>query len=154
MMNTRSQTVNLAAQVDFVAKGAFLLFCADLRAHQQYLYDFEVAEKLCGALANDKVRQAMMAGMKKEYTQKSGHTVAFSVRVSKEAKGAFEGFAADVKCACPEVRRDYQVVQGMLFLLQVPDVQTLLWPRMNRWRGQCLKPADPEKIHRSGAFRP
>ena len=132
-MTAPQGTVYLAARINADAKFAFDTYCLELsRAEGLRQKDYEVLERLCFRLEEKQIRIVLTHALTEVSLKKPVNFVYLAARIAPPAKLSFDGFALELRQKHPEIRHDYQVLQGLCFALQLPYVQAVLNPLMKR----------------------
>ena len=124
--------VNFAARIHPEARFAFDTYCLTLRRHQYSLSDALIVERLCTGLDQKHIRLVVAHALTEVRTFSDPGTVNFAARIDPEAKLSFNDFVLEVRQARPEVRHDYQVLDGLCLALELPYVQAVLWSWLTR----------------------
>ena len=131
-MTTSQVTVNFTGRINPDAKFAFDFFCLDLSRAGFKQKDYEVLERLCCGLEEKQIRLVLAHALTEVSLKKPMNPVYLAARIVPAARTAFDGFALELRQRHPEIRHDYQVIQGMCFALQLPYVQAVLNPWLRR----------------------
>ena len=125
-------TVNFAARIHPEARLAFDTCRLALRQHRYDLSDALIVERLCTGLDQKHIRLVLAHALTEVQTFSDPGTVNFAARIDPLAKLSFDGFVLEVRRTRPEIKYDYQVLEGLCLALELPYVQAVLWPWLTR----------------------